>query len=342
MSAKVIFSRGLKRITTPKLLGLLVGSLLLFVGLIAFDNAANVPTPAPTSPPIPMQIPDWAKDKVPLQDWEKDDLPLADWEKDSPTPHVQTPPISTKPAETGFATPVLGVALPITLLTILASCAILAWRLMKRIGAQKFTLFCGTVVFVLCGLFPPWLYTYDSTGTHARSNAGCSFILSPPLNLNRGTSTANGIQLDTTRLLIEWACVLAATGAGWLLTTGKSKGQEQLSQTTEDSGEQHKENGLPKKPLAVAIQSAPTLATMPDTIEKELLERVLDFVSTEFQDASKQFQERAAKFISTRLQLAAQHYFSENQKLNGFKDSELMRTAAAKFRELTGRNEIIP
>ena len=239
MSAKVIFSRGLKRITTPKLLGLLVGSLLLFVGLIAFDNAANVPPPpAPTSPPIPMQIPDWAKDKVPLQDWEKDcrDATRARLLETrnskletgparpaaagvvSLTPHVRTPPISTKPAATSLVMPVIGVVL---LLTILATSAMLVWRLIKRIGAQKFTLFCGAVVFVLCGLFPPWLYTHDSTGTHSRSNAGCSFILSPPLKL--GMYVTAGIQLDTSRLLIEWACVLAATGAGWLLTTGNGR-----------------------------------------------------------------------------------------------------------------------
>jgi hypothetical protein len=68
-------------------------------------------------------------------------------------------------------------------------------------------------------------------------------------------------------------------------------------------------------PLAVGIQSAPTPATMPDTIEMELRERVLDFVSTEFRDADNQFQERAAKFIGTRLRWAAQQYFSENQTL---------------------------
>jgi hypothetical protein len=215
----------MKRMTTPKLVGLLVGSLLLFAGLIAFDNARKVPTPATK------EIPWWAVDAG----------NTPDWAKDPPTLHVPTQPISTHPAAADLAIPALAVAL---LLTILAASAMLAWRLMKPLGAQKFTLFCGVVVFVLCGLFPPWLYTYDVTATHSRSDAGYSFILSPPLKRGRIT-TADGIQLDTSRLLIEWACILAATGAGWLLTTGKSKGKEQLLQTTDDSSEQHKENSLP-------------------------------------------------------------------------------------------------
>ena len=330
-----LFSRGMKRITTPKLLGLLVGSLLLFAGLIAFDNAGKVPTHVTAPARRPAQIPYWAIDTgdATLEDAQKIDLP--DWAKDSQTPHITKPPISTPPAATSLAIPVIGVVL---LLTILAASAMLAWRLMKPVGAQKFTLFCGAVVFVLCGFFPPWLYTYDVTATHSHSDAGYSFILSPPLKYGRIT-TADGIQLDTSRLLIEWVCILVATGAGWLLTTGMSKGKKQLLQTTDDSSGQHKENSLPDEPLAVGIQSAPTPATMPDTIEKQLRERVLDFVSTEFRDASKQFQERAAKFIGTRLQWAAKQYFSENQMLYGFGDSELLRTTAAKFRDLTGRNE---
>ena len=151
----------MKRITTPKLLGLLVGSLLLFAGLITFENAGKVPPP-----PVPY------------------------WAKGSPT----------RPASMGLAKAVLRVTL---LLTTLAACVILGGPLMNRIGAQQFILFFGAVVFVLCGLFPPWLYTYDVTATHSRSNAGCAFILSPPLPME--DSAVCGIQIDTSRFLIEWA-----------------------------------------------------------------------------------------------------------------------------------------
>lgn len=77
------------------------------------------------------------------------------------------------PAAIETAITVLGVVL---LLTALAACTILAWRLKKRIGAQKFILLCGTVLFVLFGLFPPWLYTYDVTATiHAQMQDAFSF-----------------------------------------------------------------------------------------------------------------------------------------------------------------------
>lgn len=161
----------MKRLTTPKLLVLLAGSLLLLAGLIAVGNMDN-----PTSGPGVVEI-------------------------------------------------VLFTALLLTVIATLATSAILACRFFKRIGAQKFILLCGAVVFVLIGLFPPWLYTYDVTATHSRSNAGCSFILSPPLP--RGNNNDYGIQIDMSRLLIEWACVLAAIGAAWMIFIPRKPTKEQ-------------------------------------------------------------------------------------------------------------------
>lgn len=137
--------------------------------------------------------------------------------------------VPAPPAKTPLAIPVLGVTL---LLTALAACAILAWRLMKRVGVQKGILICGAVVFVLCGLFPPWLYTYDVTGTHSRSDAGYYFVLTPPgPKPSYGNST--GIQLDTSRLLIEWACILAATGAGWVIFIPRKPAKEQRKEAND-------------------------------------------------------------------------------------------------------------
>ena len=147
----LIFQR---KITTPKLLGLLVGSLLLFVGLIVFaTNAENLPD------------------------------------------------------ATRLAIVVLAVTL---LLTALAACVILAWRLKRRISTQKFILFCGVVLFVFCGLFPPWLYISDRG--HTRS-AGYSFILSAPPDA----------RLDISRLAVEWLCIAVATGTVWLLVSKPEK-----------------------------------------------------------------------------------------------------------------------
>jgi CheY-like chemotaxis protein len=91
----------------------------------------------------------------------------------------------------------------------------------KRFGAQKVILLCGAIAFVWCGLFPPWLYTVYQTGTRdeagvrSESDAGYCFILAPPRP--RAEAPAYGVKLDTGRLLIEWVCILAATGAAWAI-----------------------------------------------------------------------------------------------------------------------------
>lgn len=148
----------MKRITTtPKLLGLLVGSLLLSVGLIAFDNSP----------------------------------------KDS-------------------ATDLVVVILVWTfLLAALAAFTVLVWRLLKRIGLIKSIILCGAVAFLLCGLFPPWLYISSEGHTHA---AGCDFILSPP--------TRGNYKLDTARLAVEWLCIVVATGIVWLLVSKPEKAKD--------------------------------------------------------------------------------------------------------------------
>jgi hypothetical protein len=87
----------------------------------------------------------------------------------------------------------------------------------------------AAIAFILSGLFPPWLQTLDVTATHNHTDAGYSFILSPPLP-KKGAyySEDYGIQLDTTRLLIEWSCILVAAGSVWFLCgASKSKENEQ-------------------------------------------------------------------------------------------------------------------
>jgi hypothetical protein len=97
------------------------------------------------------------------------------------------------------------------------------------------------LAIVLTGLFPPWLYTFDKLanheepGWHSERSAGYFWIFKPPEpNFNRRAGGANdfvepdatglllpgfypyfGVKLDTTRLLVEWACILAVAGAAW-------------------------------------------------------------------------------------------------------------------------------
>ena len=125
-------------------------------------------------------------------------------------------------ASLGNSPPPAAVAIFLAILLILlVACVIIAWRLKQRLGAQKFILLCGAIAFVWCGLFPPWLYTYYQTGTRdfagmrSQTDAGYFFILAPPRPLDR--HQAYGVKLDTGRLLIEWACILAISGAAWVI-----------------------------------------------------------------------------------------------------------------------------
>ena len=85
-------------------------------------------------------------------------------------------------------------------------------------STQTNVLLCGLLVFALCGLFPPWLYTLRSTGTGGRDcekAAGHCFLFVPPAP--EVDDYACGIRLDIQTLLVEWLCLGAITGAGWLL-----------------------------------------------------------------------------------------------------------------------------
>jgi hypothetical protein len=89
------------------------------------------------------------------------------------------------------------------------------WVWLKQLPKSKLVILCGASVFVLCGLFPPWL---DVTPQgHSRALA-YSFILTPPANGGYGT------RLDMARLAVEWLCVAVTTGTIWLLVSKKGAG----------------------------------------------------------------------------------------------------------------------
>ena len=94
---------------------------------------------------------------------------------------------------------------------------------------RKTILFWTTLAIVVCGLFPPWLYTFYRTGTsdvpgmRSEKDAGCHFILTPPSiksdplywQYSSTEREALGVKLDGERLLIEWVCILAVGGGVW-------------------------------------------------------------------------------------------------------------------------------
>ena len=87
---------------------------------------------------------------------------------------------------------------------------------MKFNPTQKKILIVGIVIVLLIGVIPPWNYTYKSSSTYRETDAGYSFIMSPPPA--RG---GHGIKIDISRLVIQWIVTIAATTAGVMLTAKK-------------------------------------------------------------------------------------------------------------------------
>ena len=70
----------------------------------------------------------------------------------------------------------------------------------------------GIVVFVLSGLFPPWVYTFNPPGARPTENpAGYRLIFDPPPAARKFRLA--GVRIDYARLLIQWA-VIGAIVAG--------------------------------------------------------------------------------------------------------------------------------
>ena len=84
---------------------------------------------------------------------------------------------------------------------------------------QKKLIIIGVVVIIFMGLFPPWTYTFKGglRGTaYSREPAGYGFILDPPEK--QSNQVFYGIELDTTRLFVQFVTVLLATALGVFLT----------------------------------------------------------------------------------------------------------------------------
>jgi hypothetical protein len=70
-------------------------------------------------------------------------------------------------------------------------------------------------MFILACLFPPWLYSLNGpNGIHSRKPAGYYFIAKPPAP--ESSYPTYGVEIDLTRLAIEWAALAAITGMVWV------------------------------------------------------------------------------------------------------------------------------
>jgi len=99
-------------------------------------------------------------------------------------------------------------------------------KIFKHLRTRKTIVAIAAVAFVLTGLFPPWLQTLNLESIHERTVAGYSCVFSPPQPKAHGWDREfYGIERDTSRLLVEWSCIVVATGAAWFLC-GASRPKE--------------------------------------------------------------------------------------------------------------------
>jgi hypothetical protein len=111
------------------------------------------------------------------------------------------------------------LALLIITLSVLICLSLIRYVRRTMVSASKLIILSGAVAFILCGLFPPWLYI--SNEGHTRST-GYGFILLPPANTD---NRAYGTKLDIARLSVEWLCIAVATGTVWMLVSKPEKGK---------------------------------------------------------------------------------------------------------------------
>ena len=87
---------------------------------------------------------------------------------------------------------------------------------MRVSTTQRRIILAGVAVLALMGLFPPWTHTIRNEGISSEEPAGYGFIAWPPPK--KYDSATSGLKIDLSRLLIQWAVTIAATGSGVLLT----------------------------------------------------------------------------------------------------------------------------
>jgi hypothetical protein len=81
---------------------------------------------------------------------------------------------------------------------------------------QRRVLWVGIVLFLLAAIFPPWHEIVNVPyRMHFEKNVGYSFVLSPPAALDPFAAVAT-VNLDWSRLLLEWIIVAVLAAAGIL------------------------------------------------------------------------------------------------------------------------------
>lgn len=68
----------------------------------------------------------------------------------------------------------------------------------------------GVIVFVLMGVVPPWIYTIHAQAVHSEKPAGYALVFLPP-STERPDDVRFGVKIDSTRLVVQWLILCAAT-----------------------------------------------------------------------------------------------------------------------------------
>ncbi|MBW4056822.1 MAG: hypothetical protein HIU83_15770 [Proteobacteria bacterium] len=90
---------------------------------------------------------------------------------------------------------------------------------------QRKLVMVGVILFILMGVFPPWMYTFDAQTVHSEKPAGYALIFSPPLT-EYPENVRFGVKIDSTRLVVQWLILAAATSCCVFMSGGKGIAQD--------------------------------------------------------------------------------------------------------------------
>ena len=82
---------------------------------------------------------------------------------------------------------------------------------------QRRIMIVGFIIFVLMGIFPPWISTYHVFSPPREKPEGYGFIFSPPEPEDPSAAWSRlygGIKIDIYRLFAQWLVLCAVTGLG--------------------------------------------------------------------------------------------------------------------------------
>ena len=88
-------------------------------------------------------------------------------------------------------------------------------------SAQRKILIIAAFIYIIMGLFPPWVYTYDFRTMHSENPAGYALIFDPPWP--DGNNEGYGVRIDISRISVQWITLALVTASALLLVSGSRK-----------------------------------------------------------------------------------------------------------------------